>query len=69
MAFLSLVGLVLVWGGIRLVVLGGSAYYLVSGFALIAAAVLLFGIWPQPLVHLMDASVGQLVQKLAYSKV
>ena len=42
MAFLSLVGLVLVWGGIRLVVLGGSAYYLVSGFALIAAAVLLF---------------------------
>jgi NADH-quinone oxidoreductase subunit M len=37
--------------------------------AAFAAAVLLFGIWPQPLVHLMDASVGQLVQKLAYSKV
>jgi NADH-quinone oxidoreductase subunit M len=31
--------------------------------------VLFIGIWPQPLVHLMDASVSQLVQQLATHKI
>jgi NADH:ubiquinone oxidoreductase subunit 4 (chain M) len=34
-----------------------------------AAAVLALGIWPQPLVHLMDGSVAQLVQQLAIHKI
>jgi NADH:ubiquinone oxidoreductase subunit 4 (subunit M) len=34
-----------------------------------AAAVLALGIWPQPLVHLMDSSVAQLVQQLAIHKI
>ena len=34
-----------------------------------AAAVLALGIWPQPLIHLMDASVAQLVQQLAVHKI
>ncbi|HEV2538155.1 MAG TPA: NADH-quinone oxidoreductase subunit M [Frateuria sp.] len=34
-----------------------------------AAAVLALGIWPQPLIHLMDASVSQLVQQLAVHKI
>jgi NADH-quinone oxidoreductase subunit M len=31
--------------------------------------VLLFGIWPEPLVHLMDASVARIVEQLAITKV
>jgi len=34
-----------------------------------AAAVLALGIWPQPLIHLMDASVSQLVQQLGVHKI
>ncbi|HEX5305038.1 MAG TPA: NADH-quinone oxidoreductase subunit M [Dyella sp.] len=34
-----------------------------------AAAVLALGIWPQPLIHLMDSSVSQLVQQLAVHKI
>ncbi|MDE2316394.1 MAG: NADH-quinone oxidoreductase subunit M [Xanthomonadaceae bacterium] len=34
-----------------------------------AAAVLALGIWPQPLIHLMDHSVAQLVQQLAVHKI
>lgn len=39
---LALVGLVLVLGGVRLVSLGGSWYYLVAGLATVASGVLLF---------------------------
>jgi NADH-quinone oxidoreductase subunit M len=31
--------------------------------------VLALGIWPQPLIHLMDSSVSQLVQQLAIHKI
>jgi len=34
-----------------------------------AVAVLGIGIWPQPLVHLMDSSVTQLVSQLAVHKI
>jgi NADH-quinone oxidoreductase subunit M len=34
-----------------------------------AALVLIVGIWPEPLIHLMDSSVTQLVQLLAIHKV
>jgi len=34
-----------------------------------AAAVLALGVWPQPLVHLMDTSVSHLVQQLAIHKI
>lgn len=34
-----------------------------------AAAVLVLGVWPQPLIHLMDASVSQLVQQLGNHKI
>ncbi len=34
-----------------------------------AAAVLAIGVWPQPLVHLMDSSVAHLVQQLAVHKI
>jgi NADH-quinone oxidoreductase subunit M len=37
--------------------------------AAFALAVLALGIWPQPLIHLMDASVSQLVQQLAVHKI
>ncbi len=33
-----------------------------------AAATLLFGIWPAPLTHLLDASVKQIVDHLLISK-
>ena len=39
---LLLAGLALIWGGAQLLLLNGSAYYLISGFALVAAAILLF---------------------------
>jgi len=44
---------------------GREAFVLIS----FAAAVLALGIWPQPLIHLMDASVSQLVQQLAVHKI
>jgi len=34
-----------------------------------AAAVLALGVWPQPLIHLMDTSVSHLVQQLAIHKI
>jgi len=40
--------------------------FVLGAFAL---AVLALGVWPEPLVHLMNASVTGLVQKLALSKV
>ena len=40
--------------------------FVLGAFAL---AVLALGVWPEPLVHLMNASVSGLVQKLALSKV
>ncbi|HEY8587833.1 MAG TPA: NADH-quinone oxidoreductase subunit M [Rhodanobacter sp.] len=40
--------------------------FVLVGFA---AAVLAIGIWPQPLIHLMDSSVAQLVQQLAIHKI
>jgi NADH-quinone oxidoreductase subunit M len=33
-----------------------------------AAAVLLFGVWPAPLTHLMDASIKQIVDHLLVVK-
>jgi NADH-quinone oxidoreductase subunit M len=42
-----------------------EAFVLIS----FAAAVLALGIWPQPLIHLMDSSVSQLVQQLAVHKI
>jgi NADH-quinone oxidoreductase subunit M len=44
---------------------GREAFVLIA----FAAAVLALGIWPQPLIHLMDASVSQLVQQLAVHKI
>ncbi|MBB3226824.1 NADH-quinone oxidoreductase subunit M [Luteibacter sp. Sphag1AF] len=46
--------------------INGREIFVLSSFA---AAVLLFGIWPQPLVHLMDASVARIVEQLALTKV
>ncbi|TCV97422.1 NADH dehydrogenase subunit M [Luteibacter rhizovicinus] len=46
--------------------INGREIFVLSAFA---AAVLLFGIWPQPLVHLMDASVARIVEQLALTKV
>jgi NADH-quinone oxidoreductase subunit M len=34
-----------------------------------AGAVLVLGVWPQPLVHLMDTSVAHLVQQIAINKI
>jgi NADH-quinone oxidoreductase subunit M len=44
----------------------GREIFMLSAFA---AGVLLFGIWPEPLVHLMDASVARIVEQLAITKV
>ena len=44
---------------------GRETFVLVS----FAAAVLALGIWPQPLIHLMDSLGAQLVQQLAVHKI
>ncbi|MCX7512444.1 NADH-quinone oxidoreductase subunit M [Frateuria sp. STR12] len=44
---------------------GREAFVLIA----FAAAVMALGIWPQPLIHLMDASVSQMVQQLAVHKI
>ncbi len=44
----------------------GRETFVLAAFAL---CVLALGIWPQPLIHLMDASVSQVVQQLAVSKI
>jgi NADH-quinone oxidoreductase subunit M len=60
------------WGDItnphvkELTDVNGREIFMLSAFA---AGVLVFGIWPEPLVHLMDASVARLVEQLAITKV
>jgi NADH-quinone oxidoreductase subunit M len=44
---------------------GREAFVLIA----FAAAVVALGVWPQPLVHLMDSSVTQLVQQLGNHKI
>ncbi|MCP1375980.1 NADH-quinone oxidoreductase subunit M [Dyella lutea] len=46
--------------------INGRETFVLAAFA---AAVLALGIWPQPLIHLMDHSVAQLVQQLAVHKI
>jgi glucose dehydrogenase len=47
---IALIGLVLTWGGVQLVALGGSPYYVITGLACLASAFLLWtgkmlGVW------------------------
>jgi NADH-quinone oxidoreductase subunit M len=44
----------------------GRETFVLASFAV---AVLAIGIWPQPLIHLMDSSVAQLVTQLAVHKI
>jgi NADH-quinone oxidoreductase subunit M len=44
----------------------GSREFLM--LAVLAIAVLLFGVWPAPLVEVMDQSLGQLLIHVAQSK-
>ena len=46
--------------------INGRETFVLAAFAI---CVLALGIWPQPLIHLMDASVSQVVQQLATSKI
>ena len=46
--------------------INGREWFVLGAFA---AAVLVLGVWPEPLTHLMDTSVNQLVQVLAIHKV
>jgi NADH-quinone oxidoreductase subunit M len=46
--------------------INGRETFVLTAFA---AAVLAIGIWPQPLVHLMDSSAMQLVRQLAVHKI
>lgn len=46
--------------------INGREWFVLGAFA---AAVLVLGVWPEPLTHLMDNSVNQLVQVLAIHKV
>jgi NADH-quinone oxidoreductase subunit M len=46
--------------------INGREWFVLGAFA---AAVLALGIWPQPLIHLMDSSVTQLVTQLANHKI
>ncbi|WP_243049260.1 NADH-quinone oxidoreductase subunit M [Dyella sp. RRB7] len=46
--------------------INGREWLVLGAFA---AAVLVLGIWPQPLIHLMDASVSQLVTQLGNHKI
>lgn len=46
--------------------INGRETFVLAAFA---ALVLAIGIWPEPLVHLMDSSVTQLVQQLAIHKI
>jgi NADH-quinone oxidoreductase subunit M len=45
--------------------INGREWFVLGAFA---AAVLVLGVWPAPLTHLMDSSVSQLVQVLAVHK-
>ena len=47
---LALIGAILVYGGVQLVAVGGSAYYVITGLAVLASAILLWmgslwGVW------------------------
>lgn len=47
---LAVIGAILVYGGVQLLAVGGSAYYVITGLAVLASAVLLFmgslwGVW------------------------
>ncbi|TBR39212.1 MULTISPECIES: NADH-quinone oxidoreductase subunit M [Dyella] len=46
--------------------INGREWFVLGAFA---AAVLILGVWPQPLIHLMDSSVTQLVQQLGNHKI
>jgi NADH-quinone oxidoreductase subunit M len=46
--------------------LNGREWFVLGAFA---AAVFALGIWPQPLIHLMDSSVTQLVSQLGNHKI
>lgn len=46
--------------------INGREAFVLGMFALL---VLVIGIWPAPLTHLMDASIAQLVEKLALTKI
>ncbi|AIF47753.1 NADH-quinone oxidoreductase subunit M [Dyella japonica] len=46
--------------------INGREWFVLGAFA---AAVMALGIWPQPLIHLMDSSVSQLVTQLANHKI
>jgi NADH-quinone oxidoreductase subunit M len=46
--------------------ISGRETFVLGAFA---ALVLALGIWPEPLIHLMDSSVTQLVQQLAIHKI
>ena len=46
--------------------INGREWFVLTAFA---AATLVLGIWPQPLIHLMDSSVTQLVTQLANHKI
>jgi NADH-quinone oxidoreductase subunit M len=46
--------------------INGREIFVLTAFAV---AVLAFGIWPQPLTHLMDASVARLVEQLSITKI
>ncbi|RDS80497.1 NADH-quinone oxidoreductase subunit M [Dyella monticola] len=46
--------------------INGREWFVLGAFA---AAVLVLGVWPEPLIHLMDNSVNQIVQMLAIHKV
>jgi NADH-quinone oxidoreductase subunit M len=46
--------------------INGREIFVLGAFAV---AVLAFGIWPQPLTHLMDASVARLVEQLSITKI
>lgn len=62
---LALMGAALGWGGIELVGLGGSAYYLITGLALIASGVLLILRKPLGLAVFAAVFVGTLIWALA----
>jgi NADH-quinone oxidoreductase subunit M len=46
--------------------INGRETFVLAAFAVLVLAI---GIWPEPLVHLMDSSVTQLVQQLAVHKI
>ena len=61
-----------VWGAVtsdkvaKMKDINGREAFVLTMFAV---AVLAIGIWPQPLVHLMDASITHLVEQLAVTKI